>query len=337
MHASFDLAQTRRGFLRAAGLGAIGAAVVLNLPRAMAQTAKRLRGIFPIGMTPFTTGNALDLEAMREQVRFINRGGVHGLVWPQIASEWSTLSEAERLAGAEAIATTGRALPAAIVLGVQGPTTAAAVAYARHAERVGADAIISLPPAGENDAAATLAYYREVGAATRLPLFVQAVGQMSVETILEMYRAIPTLRFVKDEAGQPLARVRALREGSGGQLADFSGGHGRTLIDEMIRGFSGSMPTTSFADLYALAWDHWQAGRRREAIAAFGNASVLIGETDAYGDGAKYILHLRGVFSTWAYRPRMSASGATPRVLIDEGGQAALREMLALMRPYLRG
>lgn len=322
---------TRRDLIRNAGLGA---ALILAGPRAFAQAAaaKPLRGIFPIGLTPFTADNRLDLAALREQVNFINRGHVHGLVWPQLASEWSTLSQDERLAGAEAIATTGRGQRAAIVLGVQGPSTEAAVAYARHAERVGADAIISLPPEGVSDDAQLLDYYRAVGAATRLPLFVQAVGQLSVESILAMYRAVPTMRFVKDEAGQPLARIRALREGSNDQLAIFTGAHGRTLIDEMIRGFAGSMPATSFADIYAAAWDHWHAGRRQEAMAAFGNASMLIAEIGAYEDGMKYILHLRGVFSTWHSRPRAGA----PRFALDDQGKTVLRDMLGLMRPYLQ-
>ena len=37
--------------------------------------------------------------------------------------------------------------------------------YAKHATKAGADAIISLPPAGETDPKALLAYYKEVGSA----------------------------------------------------------------------------------------------------------------------------------------------------------------------------
>jgi len=121
---------------------------------------------------------------------------------------------------------------------VQGKSVEEAVRYARHAEKLGARALISLPPA-KADAAAQVAYYHEIGKATALPLFVQAVGNMSVETVLEMYRRTPTLRYIKDEAGQPLLRMAALREGTGGELKIFTGAHGRTLIDEMIRGLVG--------------------------------------------------------------------------------------------------
>jgi len=283
-------------------------------------------------------------------VRFIDRGGVHGFVWPQLASEWETLSETERLEGAEAIASTGKRLRPAIVIGVQGPNAAAAVKYAKHAAKVGADAIISLPPSGQVDQKVLLDYYKEVGSSTELPLFVQAVGDMSVDSILEMYRKIPTLRYVTDEAGQPLARFRTLREKSNGQLKVFTGSHGRTLIDEMIRGFSGSMPAAAFADLYASAWDLWHDGKKREAVETFGNAALLIHEVSTYDEGVKYILYLRGVFKTDQLRgprPRPAPAGAPSaavlasgvvgsRAPLDDTAKQVLREILALMKPYLR-
>src|SRR3982750_4366485 len=69
---------------------------------------KRLWGIFPIAQTPFTESNKLDVDSLVEELRFIDRGGVHGFVWPQLASEWDTLSESERLEGGEARAGGGR-------------------------------------------------------------------------------------------------------------------------------------------------------------------------------------------------------------------------------------
>jgi 4-hydroxy-tetrahydrodipicolinate synthase len=317
------MAMRRRDFI-------ITGAGVLGLTRA-AATPKTLRGIFPIAQTPFTASNKLDVESLVEQVKFIDRGRVHGFVWPQIASEWETLTESERMEGAEAIAAAGRNLRPAIVIGVQAAEVSTAIRYARHAQKAGADAIISLPPANQSDPAAILEYYKQVGAATELPLFVQAVGNLSVDAIIAMYRAIPTLRYVKDEAGEPLLRLAELRSKSNDQLKVFTGAHGRTLIDEMIRGFSGSMPAASFADVYAAAWDLWHEGKRQEAVAEFGHAAVLINEIAAYPEGMKYILYLRGVFKTYHSRPSGKA-----RAHLDEASQQVLRQMLDLMKPHLR-
>ncbi len=162
----------RRAFLKLLGTGAIGLALPGGrLVAARNSDSKPLRGIFPIAQTPFTDDNKLDLDCLVKELHFIDRGGVHGFVWPQLASEWQMLTESERLAGAEALASTGRKLMPAIVIGVQGPNIGAAVRYARHAEKADADAIISLPPSGETDPQAILEYYKVVGSATALPLF----------------------------------------------------------------------------------------------------------------------------------------------------------------------
>jgi len=335
----------RREFLQVLGAGAF----CLAAPTARGFAgAKALRGIFPIAQTPFTESDKLDVDTLVAELRFIDRGGVHGFVWPQLASEWSTLTEAERLAGAEAICSVGKKLRPAVVIGVQGPDTAAAVEYAKHAAKCGADAIISLPPSNQSDTKAVVEYYQEVGKATDLPLIVQAVGRMSVDTIVEMSKVTPTLKAVKDEAGEPLLRIAELRQKTGDRLKVFTGGHGRTLIDEMLRGFSGSMPAASFADIYASAWDLWQEGKRREAVEMFGNAAILINEIAAYGmESIKYILCLRGVFKTYRSRERERAAGpasaaalaagsAASRARLDDTGKQALREILDLMKPYLK-
>lgn len=324
---------TRRNLL----LGGLGLAFTAGAS-ASNRSAKPLRGIFPIAQTPFTSDDRLDVDSLVEELRFIDRGGVHGFVWPQLASEWQTLTEAERFQGAEAIAAEGAKRRPAIVLGVQAPDTAAAVRYARHAEKIGADAIISLPPSNQSDPGALVEYYRQIGNATSLPLFVQAVGNMSVETVLSMYRTIPSVRYVKDEAGQPLARFAAFDEASKGELKVFTGGHGKTLIDEMMRGFAGSMPAASFADVYASAWNLWQSGKRREAVDEFGAAAILIHELAAYPEAMKYILYCRGVFKTYQSRPAPSIAKSAPAsdAKLDEKSKKILRDMLDLMQPHLK-
>lgn len=315
-------AVSRRVFLHCAASIAATAA-------APSAAGKVLRGIFPIAQTPFTDADKLDLDALVAQVRFLDRCGVHGVVWPQLASEWDTLSESERHAGAEALASEGKKIRPAIVIGVQAADASAAVRYARHAAKSGADALIALPPPGPVEHKALLDYYKQIGAASPLPLFAQAVGNLSVDQVVEFWRAVPTLKQVKDEAGEPLLRIGPLREKTSGGLNVFTGAHGRTILDEMSRGSAGSMPAASFADLYAVVWDLWQAGKRKEAMEVFGKTSLLINEVQAYGiESLKYILHLRGVFKNW----RVRKGGGH----LDDAGRKILAEMLEFARPLLR-
>ncbi len=96
------------------------------------------------------------------------------------------------------------------MIGVQAET-AAAVEYARHAAKNGADALIALPPPKQTDPKVILEYYQTIGQATELPLIVQAVGTLSVDAVVEISQAAPTVRAVKDEAGEPLARIAEFR------------------------------------------------------------------------------------------------------------------------------
>ncbi|MEO8128631.1 MAG: dihydrodipicolinate synthase family protein [Bryobacteraceae bacterium] len=327
---------SRRSFIQLLASGSLSLAAPAVNP-----TAKPLRGIFPIAQTPFTDSDKLDTETLVEQYRFIHRGRVHGFVWPQLASEWSTLSESERMEGAEALGGVAKTLRPALVLGVQAPTTDAAVRYAKQAKKLGADAVISLPPQDEKDPRAILSYYKTVGGATDLPLFVQAVGNLSVATLIEMYKAIPTFRYVKDEAGQPLFRVHELREQSQDQIKVFTGMHGKTLIDEMKRGFSGTMPAASFADLYASAWDLWHEGKQKEAMEMFGRISMLISEVSVYGiESLKYVLQVRGIFKNSLTREkRDNAKAAAAAGLggrMDESGKELIRQMLTQVKPWLK-
>ena len=107
----------------------IGSAVlVFGRSRAWgAAASKPMRGVFPVMSTPFTASKALDYEDLAREVDFMDRCGVAGIVWPQLASEYMTLSREERLKGMEVVARAARGKKPALVLGVQGPNADAAV------------------------------------------------------------------------------------------------------------------------------------------------------------------------------------------------------------------
>ncbi len=334
----FD-AQPRRDFLRQVGAGALSLAFA---GRSFAAEGKPLRGLFPIGQTPCTPDNKLDLDCLAAEVKFCNRGGVHGFVWPQIASGWAGLTQKERMDGAEAILAAGKGGKTALAIGVQttGGDSGGAVEYAKHAARHGADAVVSLPPE-KADPNAMIDYYKTIGKATDLPLFVQSTGDMSVDLIVQMFKEIPTMRVVKDEAGNPLQRVAEIRERTGGKLNVFSGNGVRTMITEMDRGFSGHCPTTGLADIYAQAFDLWHAGKKREGFDMFGRVLAF----ESIPNAGSYVLIARGVFKentitramTLAGGGAAAAGGRRPAPL-DEAGKKEIRDALSTyLKPYLRG
>ncbi len=291
------------------------------------------RGIFPIMQTPYVDSGGVDFETLGEEVRFLDRAGVHGMVWPQLASEYALLEFEERIEGAEAIVAASKGIAAKVVIGVQGTDVETAVRYARHADKIGPDAIIALPPRKGDQREFALDevrdYYKAVAKACGKPLFIQAIGNISVEFILELMREIPSLHFVKDEAGHTLSRISEFRAAKAPrEVAVFTGGHGRTLIDEMARGSAGNMPAASWVELYVSAWELWHAGRVGEAIDMFAKAMLFITQAQAYGLASlSYVLHLRGLFHNWKVR------NPNQRPL-DEPSQEALRRTYEHVKPY---
>jgi dihydrodipicolinate synthase/N-acetylneuraminate lyase len=298
----------------------------------MGAEAAPFRGIYPIAWTPCTPDGALDPKGLAAQVAFCRRGQVAGLVWPQNASAWATLSEQEWTAGTTALLAAAKGGKTRIVIGVQtvGGDTEKSVRYAKFAAANGADGIISLPPekAGE---AEIIAYYKAIGAATPLPLMMQAVGDAKVELVTELFKQVPSLKAVKDEAGDPLARAPQILKDTGGKLADFSGNGGHTMLAEMALGFSGSCPYVGIADLYQKSFDLWHGGQQKDAFDMFGRISAF----NSIPGSNEYVLTARGVFSEDTVMRKAAGARATPP--LDAAAKQFIREaMERFLKPYLR-
>jgi dihydrodipicolinate synthase/N-acetylneuraminate lyase len=307
------------------------ATAALAMPRMSAAQAgaKPLAGVYPIAFTPLRPDDVVDFDGLAAQVRFCARGGVHGIAWPQIASGWTNLSEQERLQGADVMLAAARGSRTAVVIGVQSRTgdLEETERYTAQAEKLGAAAIICLLPRGVTAPADIVSYYQKVGRMTSLPLFAQTGGDFSVDVLVQMFETIPTFRYVKDEAGNPLERIAEIRARTGDRLKSFSGKGVATMMTEMERGFTGHCPYVSLADLYASAYDSYHAGNVRAAFDQFGRvqaASSMFDQSDLN------VLIARGVLRPDSTRRGTPAqrSGPTP----DE-----IRKVLdRYLAPYLK-
>src|SRR6185436_20820103 len=132
---------TRRQLLAGLSVAALGP----RLPAA-GTPGKPMRGVFIIMATPYTESDAVDYEDLARQVDFLDRCGVQGMVWPQLASEYTQLTKEERMRGMEVLGRAAAGRKPALVPGVQGSNTEQALEYLKHAEKLGPDAVIAIPP-----------------------------------------------------------------------------------------------------------------------------------------------------------------------------------------------
>ncbi|MCM8749652.1 dihydrodipicolinate synthase family protein [Thermomicrobiaceae bacterium CFH 74404] len=233
--------------------------------------ASQMRGVYVILCTPFDEGGALDEESLRRQIRFCLDAGVHGVVGPANASEFWTLTDEERRRFARIMVeeVAGR-VPT--VVGVTAGSAQAAVELARHAQQIGASAVMAMPPhARPVPPAALWDYYRALAEAVAIPIFIQnhdaPLGtRLGPEFIARLVSEIDHAWYVKEETLPPGRAISALLEQAGQRLQGVMGGiGGRYLLDEYRRGACGTMPACQMADVHVRIWEALEAGDERTA------------------------------------------------------------------------
>ncbi len=332
---------TRREWLAtvgaAAGSGAaVGAAAALfPSGRLRAAEAKPMRGAFMIMSTPYTAANEVDYDDLASQVDFLDRCGVHGLVWPQNSSEQRYLTKAERLRGFDVLAEAAKGRRPALVLGVQGSDTPGMLEYARHAEALAPDGMIAIPPTE----AATLAEFRDYYAAlcgvTGRPIFFQTSGGApdvvpTVDFMVGMAREFPNLAYVKEERAPVHERMLALRKHRPDPVKSiFGAAFGRQWLYEMRLGMDGVMTGGAmYADIYARLWELHEAGKHEELRDLFGRLLLMLNLDRTIPGIRLYVLKARGIFKTTM--SRRGEYSFTPDQI------AEIEYRLDAIRPYFR-
>jgi dihydrodipicolinate synthase/N-acetylneuraminate lyase len=165
-----------------------------------------LTGILAAVPTPFTAdGSAVDEAALVALVDRLVAAGVHGLVPCGTTGEFTSLSlqEHRRVIELYVSAAAGR-VP--VVAGVGSMTTAGAIDLVQHAERVGADAVMLVPPFYDPLDFATLkVFLAEVAAATSLSIVYYNVPgatgiRLDADQVAEL-GSIDGVDYLKDTSG----------------------------------------------------------------------------------------------------------------------------------------
>ncbi|MCW5254496.1 MULTISPECIES: dihydrodipicolinate synthase family protein [unclassified Streptomyces] len=148
-------------------------------------------GYIPAITTPFDTHGTVDINAWREQLRWMTAQRMHGIIVAGTTGEWFSLEDDERATlFRTAVEEAGDAMT---VIGCcNALTPARAIAHARAAADAGMDGILlSLPPYVVPAPAEQTAFYRAVSDAVPIPLCVynwpRGTGvDMSPDTLREI-------------------------------------------------------------------------------------------------------------------------------------------------------
>lgn len=185
-----------------------------------------LRGSSPALITPFRDGE-IDEKAFADFVEWQIAEGSHGVVPVGTTGESPTLSHEEHKRVVElCVEVVAGRVP--VIAGAGANNTAEAVDFARHAEAVGADAILSVCPYYNKPTQEGLyQHFKTQADATSLPLVIynipgRSIVDMSVETMARLYNDCENIVGVKDATAK-LDRVSLQRQHCGKDFLQFSG------------------------------------------------------------------------------------------------------------------
>ena len=227
--------------------------------------------------TPFEQNGELDLGSYRKLLRFQLDEGIDALLVCGTTGETPTLSDDEATTLlCETVKTAQKSVP--VIMGVGSNCTAHAAEKARSAEKNGADALLAVTPYYNKCTPEGLVrHYREIAAATSLPIIVYTVPSRTGMTIppsvwSELF-AIPNVIGIKDATGD-IAYGAQFLSYLGGESCLWSGNDNATLpllslgSDGVISVLSNVKPKETSALCHAFA-----EGKIRESQAL--SASLL--------------------------------------------------------------
>lgn len=213
----------------------------------MTSANAQLSGVFPVFQTPYQENGDIDYAVLAKELNWLLEAGSDGLVMAMVSEVLRLSHDERRELAAKTCEIAADRCP--VVISVGGESTRIAVENTKHAESVGAAAVMAIPPVSIGAMEQELfLYYTAVIEAVAIPVIVQDasgyVGKpMSIELQANLMNSHgPDKVLFKPEATPIGPRLSALRDATGGKARIFEGTGGIALVDSYRRGIVGTMP-----------------------------------------------------------------------------------------------
>lgn len=192
----------------------------------------RFLGVWPAMLTPLTPAGEVNLPMIDQLVELFVSQEMGGLYITGSTGQWPVLgNERRRKVVERTIKASAGHIPVMVHVGTM--STAESVELAQQAARAGADAISSVgPPYYSYNADAVFEHYRQIGAATDLPLYIYHFANLpqmgiSSDEYVQRLMKLPNIAGMK-YTDMNLNQLSLLQSAAQGRLRFFSG------ADEML-------------------------------------------------------------------------------------------------------
>jgi len=237
----------------------------------------RLQGLFPVVPTTFTERGELDLDSQKRCLDFMIDAGSDGVCILANFSEQFLLTDEEREVLTRTVLehVAGR-VP--VIVTTSHFSSRVCADRSRRARDLGAAMVMVMPPYH----GATLRvpeqgifeFYASLSDALDIPIMVQDAPVsgtvLSAAFLARMAQQIENLSYFKIETAGAANKLRELiRLGGASVVGPWDGEEAITLIPDLEAGATGAMTGGGYPDGLRPVLDHYRAGRRDLAIAAY--------------------------------------------------------------------
>ena len=282
----------------------------------------RYRGVFPVVPTIFNEDGTLDLPGQKRCVDFMIDAGSNGLCILANFSEQFVLGDDER----ETLTRTllehvaGR-VP--VIVTTTHFSTDICLARGRRAQAQGAAMVMVMPPyhgatlrVGEKQIDR---FYGRLSDGLKIPIMIQdapmAGTPLSAAFLARLANAHEQVRYFKIETVGAASKLRELIELGGAAIeGPWDGEEAITLLADLDAGATGAMTGGGYPDGIRTIVDAFAAGRREEAVEAYGRWLPLINYENRQGGflAAKALMKEGGIIACDA--PRSPYPAMNPHV-----------------------
>jgi len=284
---------------------------------------KNAKGSSAIPLTPFLENGDVDYKTLEKEIEWICSCNVGSICGPVNVSEFMVLTEEERN---NIIKTTAEVAKdkTCFIANVAAPNIKDAVKYTEFAEKVGADAVIAMPPyVGELNWPAAKEYFRAIAKATKLPVMVQNMNftniSMSVDNIIELCEMEPNISWVKQEtAPAPVGIAEFNKKRTPAVEGVMSGFSGLYSMQDYRDGAIATIHACEFCDIIQKIWDLMDEGQMDEARRIHAQlAPALMLEGVYTWQYTKIILEKRGIFKNHITRNKADVINSSAMAEFD--------------------
>jgi 4-hydroxy-tetrahydrodipicolinate synthase len=205
------------------------------------------QGVYPAMVTPFTNKEEIDVEGVRSNIAYLQKGGVAGLVPCGSTGESATLTHDEHK---KLVELTVEAASVPVIAGTGSNNTAEAVELTRYAQDAGADAaLLIVPYYNKPMKSGLIKHFSAIAEACEIPLILYNIPgrtgiNMDAETISTMAHEYSNVAAVK-EASANFSQISDIVELTNDlDFSVLSGDDGLTL-PMMALGATGVISVTA--------------------------------------------------------------------------------------------